>query len=306
MKNHFFPVVRLIILPICCWLVSIHTVQAQSCPPVTNVTATVTTSHTFLTWTKPRGTSSIEVTYVTNNVKRTYTSFSTSIAIPNDPNAVYQYFQLKAQYGNGCVSAAAVWSPDIIMTIDDIYGFIGGYCGSTLGNPFILVDNYGVLFPIQLNNLCCLHFLITGGVNELAYQSLFISQLFFYIDEGTIFNSNFCENIAGLPNPPGPSLGGGGTNKREPKIEEANDCHIFPNPCQHLLHINLDLGTSQTGHLTLCNALGQTMETWMNEKKLGEGIHQNHYSVAHLQAGIYFVVYRTKDVILRKKLVIQH
>ncbi len=303
MKNNFYPVIRLILVLASIWLGSVPILQGQVCAPVSSLTAVTTTTHITLSWTNPRTASFVKVTYVTDNITRNYTSFSTQTIILRDPNAAYEYTLVTAHYPDGCVSAIEVWSPDIVVTIDDIYKYVDENCDPGHGNPYILIEDLGDIEPIQLNNLCCLATFVQNQAYEPSEISIqYVNHLLYYIGEGTIFPTNFCEYL----NNPGFNGGSGGQNKREAANLANEICEIYPNPCRQYLRLRIMQSQAQAVEVKLYNAVGQEVAVWLQGERLESGLHEQQYAVGHLKMGIYFLQYQSPDRVIRKKVLIQH
>ncbi|MFK7925779.1 MAG: S8/S53 family peptidase [Bacteroidia bacterium] len=76
-----------------------------------------------------------------------------------------------------------------------------------------------------------------------------------------------------------------------------DNLHVFPNPASDEIHYRIDGGVLGESHMQLTDLHGQSIREWTERSPQGT------LNLSNLPAGIYFLQWRHKNVIMRKKII---
>ncbi|MEZ4687170.1 MAG: T9SS type A sorting domain-containing protein [Bacteroidia bacterium] len=273
----------------CCLCLTLCTQQAlaqQTCRSVSGFSGSQAGTTTIqLSWT---GSATRGVRYMIRHHSNLGTSFysttATSIQISTSSNAQYNLFGITPHYPDGCAGTEVYWSPDIIITIDDVFSVVSDTCGSkAFDNSFIKINLNGTVYKVLGARLCCLlNTIMQGPGNAASYAGTYYDLLKQYIEDGTIFGADFCDEN-GDETPYGEGRTGSAATT-------APGLSCYPNPVGDLLTVETPpIDQTQSAKLLIYSIDGKLMKSLM----LAEGECSKQLRVNDLPTGIYLLTLDT-------------
>ena len=142
-------------------------------------------------------------------------------------------------------------------------------------------------------------------VNFRAGQGIFLLPGFHVVSEGT-----FSATIEECPNSFEENVTGEDTaESRNQNLVDApfaskQELSVYPNPFSYTTTVDFQLFEEQKVHLAIYSATQQLIKVLEPNKTMAKGNYKYEFSGADLVGGMYFVVLRTEEANLTKKLIL--